>query len=91
MTYIEFCRQVRKAGLSLKGFALLVRMNRNSITNYKKSKEVPTHLAIMATLMGEMAEHEIDFITPLRNIDVQPRKPRGLAKGQFVGKDQKQE
>jgi hypothetical protein len=61
MTYEEFRRQLGKAGLTAKDFAELVKLNSNSITNYAKSGEVPSHLAVIAALLGEMAERKIDF------------------------------
>ena len=79
MTYLEFQRQLGKAGLSAREFADLVRMSPNSLTNYARSKRVPAHLAIIATLMAEMAEHRIDFRAALSNIEIEPKRPRGVA------------
>ncbi|MCK7598214.1 XRE family transcriptional regulator [Microbulbifer sp. CAU 1566] len=77
MTYKEFTRQLGKAGLSVTEFSELVGMNRNSISNYAQRPDVPSHLAIIATLMGEMAEKEIDFRGVIEGIDVKPKKARG--------------
>ena len=60
MTYYEFLRQLGKAGLTVKEFAELIRMNRISINNSKQGK-VPSHLAVIACLMGEMAERGVDY------------------------------
>lgn len=89
MTYEEFRRQLGKAGLTSKQFADLVRLNSNSITNYATHGEVPAHWAVVAVLMGEMAEHRIDFRPLLENIDIAPKKVRGsAAKGKFGGNRQ---
>lgn len=65
-------------------------MNRISISNLSKKGEVPSHLAVMACLMGEMAERQIDFRAALTKIDIEPRKPRGAAaSGRFGGSKQK--
>lgn len=89
MTYEEFKRQLGKAGLELGEFAELIGMNRNSITNYSKDGKVPSHLAALAALMGEMAEQKIDFRAPLSKIDLERKKPRGAgAKGKFGGSRQ---
>jgi hypothetical protein len=56
MTYDEFRRQIGKAGLTVKGFAALIKQTPNSITNYAAQGEVPPHLAIISALMGDMAE-----------------------------------
>jgi hypothetical protein len=86
MTYDEFLRQLGKAGLTVRGFAKLVRMNRVSISNNAKKGHVPSHLAVIACLMGEMADKGIDYQEVLSKIDIQARKPRGAAaKGKFGG------
>lgn len=86
MTYEEFRRQLGKAGLTLKQFAGLVKLNRNSVTNYAAHGEVPSHWAIVAVLMGEMAERKIDFKNILEKIDISPKKVRGsAAQGKFGG------
>lgn len=89
MTYDEFQRQIGKAGLSIREFAELVKMNRISLSNNKKKGDVPSHLAVIAVLLGEMAEQQIDFRTVLSGIDIAPKKPRGAgAKGRFGGSKQ---
>jgi len=85
MTYEEFRRQLGKSGLTAKEFAELVKLNSNSITNYAKSGEVPSHLAVIAALLGEMAERKIDFRDVLSRIEIEPNKPRGAGIGKFGG------
>lgn len=60
MDYNELKRQIGKAGLTNKAFAELIRINPNSVTNFKKSG-VPSNIAIIAVLMAELKEHRIDF------------------------------
>ena len=89
MTYEEFRRQLGKAGLTNKAFAELVKINPNSITNYKKDGEVPAHWAIVVLLMGVMAEHKLDFKDALIGIEIEAKKARGrAAKGRFGGSRQ---
>ena len=89
MTYDEFRRQLGKAGLSVKGFAQLIKQTPNSITNYATHGEVPPHLAIIAALMGDMAESGLDFRTTMGRIRFDASKPRGGAvKGRFGGSKQ---
>ena len=85
MTYEEFQRQIGKAGLTIRQFAELVKMNRISLSNYGKKGEVPSHLAVIAALMGEMAERKIDYLKVLSRIDITPKKPRGAGIGKFGG------
>ncbi len=86
MTYEEFRRQIGKAGLTVLKFATLLKLNNRSITNYSKAGEVPMHLAVIAALMGEMAENGLDFYAVLAKIEIEPKKPRGLGKGKFGGR-----
>ena len=86
MTYDEFQRHIGKAGLTLKEFARLIRVNRVSISNLSKKGEVPSHLAVIACLLGEMADRRIDFRPALESLDIAPRKARGVAAtGRFGG------
>lgn len=86
MTYNEFCRQLGKAGLSIIEFANLIKMNHRSVSNYAATSKVPDHLAIIAALMGEMADGGLDFRKALGAIRVEFKKPRGgAAKGKFGG------
>lgn len=89
MTYDEFQRQIGKAGLNIRQFAELVKMNRISLSNYGKKGEVPSHLAVIAALMGEMADRKIEFRDVLSRIDIVPKKPRGAGmQGKFGGDKQ---
>ncbi|MET3135582.1 transcriptional regulator with XRE-family HTH domain [Oxalobacteraceae bacterium GrIS 1.11] len=87
MTYEEFKRQIGKAGLTVHAFADLLKMNRVSLSNYKQG-DVPSHLAVIATLMGAMADGQTDFRSVLANVEILQKKPRGAGIGQFGGKKQ---
>ena len=89
MHYDEFQRQLGKAGLNNREFAELLKMNRNSITNYAKAGVVPAHLAVIAALLGAMADKQVEFRPILENLDIDQKKPRGGAvKGRFGGSRQ---
>lgn len=77
MTYDEFRRHLGKAGLTLHEFAQILKMNPISLSNYGQRGTVPSHLAIIACLVGEMAEHQIDYKTPLERIAISSKKRRG--------------
>ena len=88
MSYEEFLKQIARAGLTIREFAQLIRMNRISLSNYAKRGEVPSHLAVIAVLVGEMGERKIDFKTVLQSIAIEPKKPRGAGIGKFGGDKQ---
>jgi hypothetical protein len=90
MTYDEFQRQVYKAGLTLNEFAEMTKMNRISLSNRRKKGDVPSHWAVTAVLIAEMAERKIDFREILSRIEIEPKKPRGAGmRGKFGGDKQR--
>lgn len=91
MTYSVFLAELGKAGLTVRAFAGLVGMNRNSVSNYARAGEIPRHLALIAALFAEMNVHSMDFQVVAGRIDMVPKKPRGTAKpGRFGGERQDQ-
>lgn len=89
MTYEEFRRQLGKAGVTAYQFADLIKMNPNSVTNCSQKGVVPSHLAVISALMGEMAENGLDFRAALSKIDIKSKRSRGgAAKGRFGGSKQ---
>jgi lambda repressor-like predicted transcriptional regulator len=86
MTYDEFLAELGKAGLSVRAFADLVGMNRNSVSNYSSRSEIPRHLAIIAVLLAEMKAQGIAFQAAIERISSVRKKPRGAGKpGRFKG------
>lgn len=89
MRYDEFQRNVRKAGLTLSDFADLLSMNRISLSNYARKKRVPAHLAVIAVLLAELKEHNVDYRNALSKIEIPAKRPRGAAiAGKFGGDPQ---
>lgn len=85
MTYDEFQRHVGKAGLKLYEFARYMDLNPTTISN-KRSRGVPRHLAMVAVLLGELADRGIDYRELLARNGIEPTAPRnsdanGAAKG----------
>ncbi len=90
MTYDEFKRHLGKAGVTAYQFADLTKMNRSSVTNCSQRGAVPSHLAVIAALMGEMAENKLDFHPILAKIEIKAKRPRGgAATGRFGSSKQK--
>ncbi|HGL3663086.1 TPA: helix-turn-helix domain-containing protein [Acinetobacter baumannii] len=89
MTYSDFISELRKAKISVREFADLIGMNPNSISNYARSGEVPTHLAVIIVLIAEMVRKNIDYQILIENLKLSPKKPRGAGKaGCFGGNHQ---
>jgi hypothetical protein len=91
MEYSEFIAELGKAGLTVSGFANLIGMRANSISNYAKTGGIPDHLAIIATLLGELRVNDIAYERAFSRLDLQKKLPRGGAKkGKFGGNKQVQ-
>ena len=89
MTYGDFITELNKAGLSVRRFADLMRMQPNSISNNKKKGEIPDHLAVIASLLAEMSTHNIDFEQIFARLEPNRKKPRGASRpGKFAGDSQ---
>jgi len=61
MGYEEFRRHLGKAGLSINAFASLISVSPSSISNYSKKAQVPRHYAVLAILLGDVADNSVDF------------------------------
>ena len=77
MDYEELVRNIGKAGLTIKEFAELIKANPNSITNLSnKEKKVPKNLAIIAMLLGELVDNQIDYKPLFEKLDLESQKAR---------------
>ena len=76
MNYEELKRKIRKAGLDIKDFAELIKVNPNSITNLKSKKKIPKNIGIIAVLLGEMKEAKLPFKDFLNSLDLEEQKAR---------------
>lgn len=89
MLYSEFLTELKKAGLSVRAYAGLIGMNPNSISNYARRGEVPSHHAFIAVLVAELNALRIDYRRVMAKVDLAPKKPRGSARrGHFGGDPQ---
>jgi hypothetical protein len=80
MLYADFLSELGKAGLSIRAFAELIGMNPNSISNYARSGELPTHLALIAVLVVAISEMGGDYRRIMSKVALTPKKPRGRAR-----------
>lgn len=86
MIYSDFLDELGRAGLSVRAFAELIGMNPNSLSNYARSGELPTHLALIAVLVAGIGELGGDYRLLMSKVELAPKKPRGGARrGHFGG------
>lgn len=77
MTYEDFVDELAAAGISGRELARLLRLNTNTIANYKSKGEVPSNLAVIATLMRLLTENNVSYKERLEALDIQPNASRG--------------
>ena len=86
MLYAKFIIELERAGLSVRAFADLIGMKPNSISNYARGGELPSHLGFIAVLVAELRSHGLDYREAMRRVQTTPKKPRGRAQqGRFGG------
>ena len=84
MPYVDFLEELRKAGLSVREFAELMGMNPNSISNYARKGDLPTHLALIAVLVVGISEMGGDYKRIMSRVERVRKMPRGGAcRGRF--------
>jgi hypothetical protein len=89
MGYAQFLAELTRAGLSVRGFAELIGMNPNSISNYARLDKVPVHLALISVLMAEMSVQGLGYRDAVAKVKLIPKRPRGRAQpGHFGGDPQ---
>ena len=86
MLYTDFLEELRKVGLSVREFAELIGMNPNSISNYARTSEVPTHIALIAVLVVGVSQLGGDYCGLMSRVERVRKKPRGAGRrGRFGG------
>jgi hypothetical protein len=77
MTYQDFVDELAAVGISGRELGRLLRLNKNTIANYKSKGKVPSNLAVIVTLMRLLADNEISFKEKLASLDIQVNAARG--------------
>ena len=84
--YTDFLTELRKARLSVREFAELIGMNPNSISNYARAGELPTHIALIAVLVVSVSQLGGDYRLVMSRVERVRKKPRGAGRrGRFGG------
>jgi hypothetical protein len=78
--YSEFTRHLGKAGITVKEFAELLKKNPNSITNNAQKGCIPNELGVIAALIGEMSDNDIEFKRVIERLELKKRKARSPEK-----------
>ncbi len=79
MTYDDFTTLLAGTNLSGQEFARMLSLNTNTVSGYKRTGQVPNHLAVIATLIRKLEESGIDYRSEIEALDLQPNARRGRA------------
>jgi len=77
MTYDEFTAELANTSLSGRKFAQLLKLNSNTIANYKRVGKVPAHLAVILVLIRGLEEHGIEYRQKVEALALEPNARRG--------------
>ncbi len=77
MRYAKFQQHLTAMGMSGREFARLMKLNPNTIPNYKAVGSVPSHLAVIAVLLRTLVEHDIDYRPVMASVPIRRNAPRG--------------
>ncbi len=73
MLYAEFRRHLGKAGMTINQFAAYLGVRPASVSNYSKSGVVPRNYAIIAILLGDIADRGVNCSELLGSFGVFPQ------------------
>jgi hypothetical protein len=78
MTFIEFKKLLLDADITLPKFAKLVRVSEKNLQSYKKKKEIPNPIAVIATSFAIMHENGIDYKEKIGNLKLEKKSKDGV-------------
>ncbi len=81
MKYEDFQLELRAAGISGRAFAQMLKLNPNSISNYKASGVVPSHLGVIAALVRAMKDAGLNYEAVIARVPIERKAPRGSSLG----------
>lgn len=78
MTFIEFKKQLLDAEISLPKFSKLIKVSEKNIQAYKKKKEVPNTIAVIATCFASMHKSGVDYKTLIESLGLEAKTKKGV-------------
>lgn len=81
MKYDAFTEELKAAGLSGRAFARMLKLNPNSIANYKSVGVVPSHLGVIAALIRTMNDAGLDYESVISRVPIERKAARGSSVG----------
>lgn len=89
MTFIDFKKLLLDAEITVPKFANLIKVSEKNIQAYKKKKEVPNTIAVIAKSFALLNSKEIDYKTIIKDLELvkKEKKGAGFAKEKDTSKN----
>lgn len=78
MTFIEFKKLLLDAGISLPKFSKLIKVSEKNIQAYKKKKEVPNTIAVIAVCFARMNAMDEDYRGLVEGLELKAKTKKGV-------------
>lgn len=77
MTFIEFKKLLLDCELTIPKFTELIKVSEKNIQAYKKKKEVPNPIAVIALSFAKMHQEGIDFKELINGVELVKKEKKG--------------
>jgi len=77
MTFIDFKKLLLDAELTIPKFTALIKVSEKNIQAYKKKKEVPNAIAVVAACFAKMNQDGVDFKEIIEELDLKKKEKKG--------------
>lgn len=77
MTFIDFKKMLLDAEISLPKFSKLIKVSEKNIQAYKKKKEVPNTIGVIAACFASMQNAGIDYKEVVESLQLQAKTKKG--------------
>jgi len=77
MTFIDFKKLLLDAELSIPKFTSLIKVSEKNIQAYKKKKEVPNAIAVVAACFAKMNQEGMDYKDLIEELDLKKKEKKG--------------
>ena len=87
MTFIEFKKLLLEAEITLPKFSKLIKVSEKNIQSYKKKKEVPNTIAVIAKCFAVMHTQNIDYRSNVNTLELEAKRKNGSGFAKKVKKE----
>lgn len=77
MTFIDFKKLLLDAELTIPKFTELIKVSEKNIQAYKKKKQVPNTIAVIARCFAKMNNESIDFRNLVNDLRLEKKEKKG--------------